>query len=103
MIEAGAPSTEEGSLVLREVPAPPGVVILALPEVPRNAERAQSEGRARHDGEASAAGEEGANPKGRRIRPTSTLLYFGAQDRHISRTSYLAHRHIRNYSPTSGE
>jgi hypothetical protein len=26
------------------VPAPPGVVILALPEVPRNAEGAQSEG-----------------------------------------------------------
>jgi hypothetical protein len=31
------------------VPAPPGIVILALPEVPRNAERAQSEGRAKED------------------------------------------------------
>jgi hypothetical protein len=77
--------------------------MVAPPEVPRNPERAQSEGRARHDGEASAAGEEDANPMGRRIRPTSTLLYFDAQGRHIRRTAYLAHRHLRNYSPTSGE
>jgi len=40
MREAGVPST--GGWV---VPAPPGIVILALPTVPRNAERAQSEGR----------------------------------------------------------
>ncbi len=46
MIEAGAPSTGSrntpGSGV---VPATPGAVMVALPEVPRNAERAQSEGR----------------------------------------------------------
>jgi hypothetical protein len=32
------------------VPAPPGVVILALPTVPRNAERAQRESRAKGRG-----------------------------------------------------
>ena len=49
MRETGAPSTKEVALVHREVLAPPGVVILAPPEVPRNASeaRAQSEGRAR--------------------------------------------------------
>jgi hypothetical protein len=51
MIEAGAPSTEEATRKLRlcigEVPAPPGIVMLAPPEVPRNAERAQCEGRAK--------------------------------------------------------
>jgi len=31
------------------MPAPPGVVMLAPPEVPRNASRAQSEGRAKED------------------------------------------------------
>ena len=35
MIEAGAPST--GGWV---VPAPPGIVMVASPEVPRNAEKA---------------------------------------------------------------
>jgi hypothetical protein len=44
MIEAGAPSTEEATLVHREVPAPPGVVMVSPPEVPRNAERTQCEG-----------------------------------------------------------
>src|SRR5215204_1616854 len=39
--EAGAPST--GGWV---VPAPPGIVMVSPPEVPRNAERTQSEGRA---------------------------------------------------------
>jgi hypothetical protein len=41
MIEAGAPSTEDafGS----GVPAPPGRVMVAPPEVPRNASRAESE------------------------------------------------------------
>jgi hypothetical protein len=29
------------------VPAPPGVVMITLPEIPRNAKRAQSEGRAK--------------------------------------------------------
>jgi hypothetical protein len=49
MREAGTPSTKEVALVHSEVLAPPGVVILAPPEVPRNASeaRAQSEGRAR--------------------------------------------------------
>jgi hypothetical protein len=39
MIEAGAPSTR-GKLwhAFRGVPAPPGVVMVAPPEVPRNAE-----------------------------------------------------------------
>jgi hypothetical protein len=46
MIEAGAPNTEEATLVHREgVPAPPGVVMVAPPEVPRNAESTQSESR----------------------------------------------------------
>ena len=46
MIEAGAPSTEEVAPVYREVPAPPGLVMVAPLEVPRNAETAQSIGRA---------------------------------------------------------
>jgi hypothetical protein len=46
MIEAGAPSTEEVARHLcGVVPAPLGVVMLAPPEVPRNASRAQTEGR----------------------------------------------------------
>jgi hypothetical protein len=44
MREAGAPST--GGWV---VPAPPGIVMVSPPEVPRNAERAQSTGRAGED------------------------------------------------------
>jgi hypothetical protein len=43
MIEAGAPSTG-GSCSRPPVPAPPGVVMVAPPEVPRNAQRAQCEG-----------------------------------------------------------
>src|SRR5215203_1071248 len=50
MREAGVPST--GGWV---VPAPPGVVMLAPPEVPRNAERAQSEGRIVEDGQPPVA------------------------------------------------
>ena len=38
----GVPST--GECAFRGVRDPPGVVILALPEIPRNAEREQSEG-----------------------------------------------------------
>jgi hypothetical protein len=51
LIEAGVPSTKEVALVHRQVPAPPGIVILAPPEAPRNASeaRAQGEGRARKD------------------------------------------------------
>jgi hypothetical protein len=49
MIVAGAPSTEEVSLVLREVPTPPGVVMVASQTIARNADRAQSEGRAKED------------------------------------------------------
>jgi hypothetical protein len=46
MIEAGAPSTGESChSALGGVPAPPGVVMVAPPEVPRNAEGAQREGR----------------------------------------------------------
>jgi hypothetical protein len=37
--------------VVQSVPAAPGVVMVSPPEVPRNAEGAQSEDRARHDGE----------------------------------------------------
>jgi hypothetical protein len=49
MIEAGTPSTKEVALVHSEVLAPPGMGMIAPPEVPRNASeaRAQSEGRAR--------------------------------------------------------
>jgi hypothetical protein len=47
MIEADAPSTEEATLVHRGGARPPGIVMLAPPEVLRNAERAQSEGRAK--------------------------------------------------------
>ena len=36
MIETGVPSTEEATLAHRVVPAPPGVVMVAPPEVPRN-------------------------------------------------------------------
>jgi hypothetical protein len=38
MREAGAPSTGED--VVQSVPAPPGVVMVAPPEVPRNAKAA---------------------------------------------------------------
>jgi hypothetical protein len=45
MIGPDAPSTEEVALLSVEcVRAPPGVVMVAPPEVPRNAERAQCEG-----------------------------------------------------------
>jgi hypothetical protein len=44
MREAGAPSTEEVAM-LSGCTRPPGAVMVAPPEVPRNAERAQSEGR----------------------------------------------------------
>jgi hypothetical protein len=46
MIEAGGPSTsefQEGPIRI-VVPVPPTVVMVAPPEVPRNASRAQSEG-----------------------------------------------------------
>jgi hypothetical protein len=46
MIEAGATSTEEVKLALREVPAPPGIGMVAPPTLLRKAEGAQSEGRA---------------------------------------------------------
>jgi hypothetical protein len=48
MIEAGAPSTKEVALVHSEVLAPPGMGMIAPPEVARNASeaRAQCEGRA---------------------------------------------------------
>jgi predicted transcriptional regulator len=54
MIEAGGPSTES-VLIQSVVPAPPGVVMLALHKVPRNAEGAQSEGRAKEGSQRSAA------------------------------------------------
>ena len=50
MREAGAPST--GGWV---VPAPPGIDMVAPPQVPRNAERAQCDGRAREGYLRSAA------------------------------------------------
>jgi len=37
MIEAGAPSTEDVTVLsVRAVPAPPGILMLALPTVPPN-------------------------------------------------------------------
>jgi hypothetical protein len=45
MIEAGAPSTGQLQSALGVVRAPPGGVMVALPEVPRNLEGVQSEGR----------------------------------------------------------
>ena len=46
MIEAGEPSTWVQQCAVRSVVrAPPGVVMVAPPEVPRNAEGEQSEGR----------------------------------------------------------
>jgi hypothetical protein len=47
MIEAGATSTGSLTTHVSVVPAPPGVYMVAPPEVPRNAQRAQSIGRAR--------------------------------------------------------
>jgi hypothetical protein len=49
MIEAGGPSTSEfqGGPIRIVVPVPPTVVMVAPPRVPRNASRAQCEGRAR--------------------------------------------------------
>src|SRR5215211_7348164 len=44
MIEAGAPSTASLACGRSVVPTPPGVVMVAPHEVPRNAERTQSEG-----------------------------------------------------------
>jgi hypothetical protein len=56
MIEAGTPSTKEVALVHSEVLAPPGMGMIAPPEVPRNA----SEARAKS---------EGPRPTGRKARP----------------------------------
>jgi hypothetical protein len=56
MIEPGAPSTKELSNTVRGVvPAIPGANMVAPSEVPRNAEGAQSEGRAREGYPKSAA------------------------------------------------
>jgi hypothetical protein len=55
LIEAGATSTEEITLAHREVPAPPAIGMVALPEVPRNAQGAQCEGRAHKGNPTSAA------------------------------------------------
>ena len=42
MIEAGAPSTENVRVLsVRDMPAPPRVVMVASPEVPRNEEGAK--------------------------------------------------------------
>jgi hypothetical protein len=44
MIEADAPSTENVTVLsVRAVPAPPGITMVAPPEVPRNASRVQGE------------------------------------------------------------
>ena len=49
MIEAGEPSTGELKHANRGVPAPPGVVMVAPPEVPRNAKgRAKGSRRETH-------------------------------------------------------
>ena len=45
MIEAGAPSTRKVQKLIRSVPAPPGVVMVAPQTLLRKAEGAQSEGR----------------------------------------------------------
>ncbi len=77
MREAGAPSTGE----LREgcnralrsvVPAPPGVVMVAPPEVPRNAEGAQIEGRAKEYQESAAKGS--IEARARKPRPGATFV-----------------------------
>jgi hypothetical protein len=48
MIEAGVPSTERVAVLsVRGVPAPPGVLIVAPAEVPRNVGRAQRKSRAK--------------------------------------------------------
>ena len=41
MIEAGAPSTYGSCRIVQSMPAPPGIVMVASPEVPRNAEDAK--------------------------------------------------------------
>jgi hypothetical protein len=52
MIEAGGPSTSEFQECYPKcVPAPPGVVMVSPLTIQRNASRAQSEGRAKYDGE----------------------------------------------------
>ena len=57
MIVAGAPSTENVTVLsVRDVPAPPGVVMLAPSEVTRNAEVAQCEDRARQGSKARPRG-----------------------------------------------
>ena len=77
MTEAGAPSTR-GKLwhAFRGVPAPPEVVMVAPPEVPRNASRAQSEGHA-GSGVEQKRGQghyRGRGPTG--PRPVIVLLLF---------------------------
>jgi hypothetical protein len=59
MREAGVPSTWEDELyrcdTKRVVPTPPGIVMVAPPEISRNALRAQCEGRAKEGFPKSAA------------------------------------------------
>jgi hypothetical protein len=52
MIEAGGPSTSEfqEGPIRSVVPVPPTVVMVAPPQIPRNASRAQGEGRAKEVG-----------------------------------------------------
>jgi hypothetical protein len=76
MIEAGATSTRRSCNALgKGVPAPPGVVMLAPPEVPRNAESAQSEGRAEVMGKSAA--EDSIKAGARKPRPVNGERWAG--------------------------
>ena len=55
MKEAGAPSTDSLACGRSVVPTPPGVVMLALPTVPRNAKGRNAKGRKAKGRKAKAA------------------------------------------------
>jgi hypothetical protein len=79
MREAGTPSTGEvEGCFLRSVPAPPGVVMLAPPEIPRNAQPGKVRPRrlSIRNGGAASNNEEGAGSLGEGTRPYPRALLY---------------------------
>ena len=81
--------------------------MFALPEIQRNTERAQSEGRARCDGKSAASSEKGrarTQMRKERIRPKRWALLYGASKVDASaRWPLLEALHHPDRARTAGE
>jgi hypothetical protein len=80
MRETGVSST--GNCGIGNVPAPPGVFMVAPPEVPRNASRPQSEGRAKRGSTATGIIEAGTPSKARPARRLGRASWRGRAASH---------------------